>query len=267
MDSSNSNVFKRCGCRNAVTGRRLDRNCPRLGERAHGSWYFACSAPNAFGRAERIRRGGYRSRAAAVRARAGWLTASREARTGRAWTVERWLRYWLSTRVSIRPTTRLSHTGYIEKFLIPHLGHIRLTELTTRQLAAAFARISRARNRFGQPHTPSTLHHIRTTLRAALGAATRDGLIADNPARRIELPSRPRPRAVVWTPARIAHWQATGARPAMAIWTPHQLAGFLHAVKGDRLYGLWWLIALRGLRRGEALALRWTDLDLDAREA
>jgi integrase len=260
-------VFKRCGCRNPVTGRRLDRACPRLGEPDHGSWYFACSAPNVFGRAERLRRGGYPSRAAALRAREEWLTQSEEARTGRAWTVQRWLRYWLSTRVSIRPTTRLSHQGYIEQFLIPQLGHLRLADLSTRHLSAAFAQIAMGRNRFGQLHTPSTLHHVRTTLRAALNAAIREGLITDNPARRLELPTRPRPRAVMWTPARVAHWQATGTRPGMAIWTPQQLAAFLHAVRGDRLRALWWLIALRGLRRGEALALRWMDLDLQAREA
>src|SRR5256885_992018 len=43
--------------------------------------------------------------------------------------------------------------------------------------------------------------------------------------------------------------------PAMATWTPHQLAAILHVARGDRLRALWWLIALRGLRRGEAVAL------------
>ena len=61
-------VFKRCGCRNPVNGRRLDRGSPRLDERDHGTWYFACSALNVFGRAERMRRGGYPSPAAASRA-------------------------------------------------------------------------------------------------------------------------------------------------------------------------------------------------------
>jgi integrase len=41
------------------------------------------------------------------------------------------------------------------------------------------------------------------------------------------------------------------------------LAEFLHAVRDDRLFALWWLLALRGLRRGEAAALRWSDIDLD----
>jgi hypothetical protein len=62
--------------------------------------------------------------------------------------LERWLRYWLSTRVGIQPATRLSHTQYIERFLIPRLGTIRLAELTARQLTAFFAAVAQQTNRF-----------------------------------------------------------------------------------------------------------------------
>ncbi|GAA0902450.1 hypothetical protein GCM10009558_000450 [Virgisporangium aurantiacum] len=178
----------------------------------------------------------------------------------------RWLRQWLNGRVAIRPTTRLSHAGYIEQFLIPHIGRLTLKEVTVPRLSEMFARIGRQTNRAGRPHTPSTLAHIRTTLRAALNAAVRDGLITDNPARHIELPVNPRPRPVVWTPARIAAWQATGVRPRIAVWRPATLSEFLDTVRDDRLFALWWLLALRGLRRGEAAALRWSDIDLDRGE-
>jgi integrase len=160
----------------------------------------------------------------------------------------------------------LSHTSYIEQFLIPHIGHLPLAELTVARLSEMFTRIGRQTNRAGLPHTPSTLAHVRTTLRAALNAAVRDGLIAGNPARHVELPANPRPRPVVWTPARVAAWQATGARPRIAVWGPAMLAEFLDAVRDDRLFALWWLLALRGLRRGEAAALRWSDVDLDHSE-
>lgn len=105
----------------------------------------------------------------------------------------------LAGRAGIRPTTRLSHTGYIEQFLIPHIGHLRLREVTPTRLPEMFTRIAGQTNRVGRPHTPSTLAHVRTTLRAAINAAVRDGLIGDNPARHIELPANPRPRPVVWT--------------------------------------------------------------------
>jgi hypothetical protein len=93
---------------------------------------------------------------------------SRQDQTSHTWTLERWLRYWLSTRVGIRPTTRLSHTQYIDRFLIPYLGTIRLAELTTRRLTAFFTAVAQETNRFGQPHTPTSLAHIRTKLRCLL---------------------------------------------------------------------------------------------------
>jgi integrase len=67
----------------------------------------------------------------------------------------------------------------------------------------------------------------------------------------------------VWTDGRVAEWQTTGIRPAVAVWTADHLAVFLDAVTGDGLFALWWLIALRGLRRGEAAGLRWCEVDLD----
>ena len=51
------------------------------------------------------------------------------------------------------------------------------------------------------------------------------------------------------------------------MWTPAQTARFLNAIRGPRLYAAYHLIALRGLRRGEAAGLRWCDLDLDAATA
>ncbi len=115
--------------------------------------------------------------------------------------------------------------------------------------------------------TAATLNRIRATLRTALNAAIRQGLIGDNPASRVELPVARRPRAVVWTAARVEHWQRTGEHPPVAVWTAAQTAEFLHAIREHRLYAAFHLIALRGLRRGEAAGLRWCDVDLDQRVA
>ena len=57
--------------------------------------------------------------------------------------------------------------------------------------------------------------------------------------------------------------------PEMHPWTAAQLAAFLdwareHAPTG---FPLWHALAFTGMRRGEALALRWRDLDLDAATA
>lgn len=103
---------------------------------------------------------------------------------------------------------------------------------------------------------------IRATLRAALNAALRQGLVGMNPACRVEMPPARRPKAVVWTSARVQEWQRTGQRPA--VWTAGQTAQFLHAIGSHRLCAAYHLVALRGLRRGEAAGLRWCDVDLDA---
>jgi hypothetical protein len=171
--SSQGVIFKRCGCQDPRAGVSSAGVVPQLAQGGHGSWYFHVSVTNLMGRRERVRRGGYPTQAAARQARDAALGRSRQDQTSHAWTLARWLRYWLSTRVGIRPTTRLSHTHYIERFLIPHLGNIRLAELTARQLTAFFATVAQQTNRFGQPHTPTTLAHIRTTLRAALNSAIR----------------------------------------------------------------------------------------------
>jgi integrase len=128
-----------------------------------------------------------------------------------------------------------------------------------------FRELGCTNNRWGRPPTPATLHRIRATLRGALNAAIRDGLLRDNPARHIELPSPRRPHAEVWTDHRVAAWRERGERSAVAVWTVQQLAAFFAFVADDPLFALWWLIALRGLRRGEAAGLRWADVDLDAR--
>jgi integrase len=255
-------IFKRCGCRDA-TGRRLNKNCPRLAERGHGTWTFHASATNLLGRCERVRRGGFQSQAAARRARNEWLAATGADRTARSWTVERWLRYWLSTRTNLRPTTRLHYSRDAERVLIPHLGRLCLADLDARRLRAVFAEIAQTLNSKGRPQSASAMAHLRTTLRAALNLAVREGVLETNPARHIEVAGYRKPHAQVWTDGRVQEWQRTGHRPPVAVWTAEHLATFLDAVANDSLFALWWLIGLRGLRRGEACGLRWTEVDLD----
>jgi len=185
-------------------------------------------------------------------------------RPRRAGTVERWLRYWLTTRTRIRPTTLRSYETHVENHLIPHLGRLRLSEPAGWHMTGMITTIGAATNRYGRPPTPSTLRRIRATLRSALNAAIREGLLRDNPARHIELPSPRRPHAQVWTAQRVEAWEQSGERPSIAVWTLEQTATFLSFVAKDRLAVMWWLIALRGLRRGEAAGLRWADVDLDA---
>jgi integrase len=68
---------------------------------------------------------------------------------------------------------------------------------------------------------------------------------------------------VIWTKRRVRNWKQTGVRPAVAVWTPAQLGQFLASIRSHRLFAVLHLIAIRGLRRGEACGLKWDDLDLE----
>jgi hypothetical protein len=70
---------------------------------------------------------------------------------------------------------------------------------------------------------------------SALNAAVKRRLIAFNPAAFVELESGRRPKAVVWTDARVAVWRTTGERPKAAVWTPAQTGAFLDHARDDRL--------------------------------
>ena len=262
-------VYRRCGCTDPATGRQYGRACPRLAACGrHGSWYVRLELPAGLdGRRRRIRRGGYPSRKAALEVLAR-LRAPRPGDTGaRMLTVGDWLAHWLVTKTATAPSTVRGYAAHVRLYLTPYLGEVLLAELTTEHVQAMVTAIIRQHHALGTPVSAATLTRIRATLRAALNAAIRRGMISENPAAQAELPRARRPRAVVWTPYRIEQWRRTGERPPVAVWTAAQTAQFLASIEGHRLYAAYHLIALRGVRRGEAAGLRWCDIDLDGKTA
>jgi integrase len=184
-----------------------------------------------------------------------------------AWTVARWLRYWLAqAEPHLRPSTAHGYRDHIDRYLIPSIGRITPAYLTGRPLQACFSLLARQRTAKGTLIAPSTVDRVRATLRSALNAAVREGLIAGNPLAQVRLDKPVRPHPVIWTNERVQAWRHDGIRPPVAVWTLRQLVTFLTGVENDRLAALWWLIALRGLRRGEAAALDRDALDSESRE-
>jgi integrase len=267
MNGRQDIVFKRCGCTDAATGRQLAAHCPRLAEPGHGSWYYAVQVATVGGRKARYRRGGFATREAAAAARHAVLGGPADEAAAGAWTVARWLRYWLAqAEPHLRPSTAHGYRDHIDRYLIPTIGRITLADLTGKRLQACFNLLSRQRTNNGTPIAASTVDRVRATLRSALNAAVREGLIAANPLAQVRLDKPARPHPVIWTDERVEAWRRDGVRPPVAVWTLRQLVTFLTGVENDRLAALWWLIALRGLRRGEAAALDRDDLDSEARE-
>jgi integrase len=236
-----------------------------LRERSHGSWYFAVDLPGGRdGRRHQLRRGGFRTRAAAEAAKGYLLGADADCDRGLV-TLGQWLDLWLEMRQTLGYSTRRIYTQHVRDYLKPRLRGIPLSELTVGKVQAMFTSLVRLNGTRNRPLSPATLQRIRGCLHVALNDAIRRGLITHNPAHWVELPSGRRPHAVVWTEPRVAHWRATGERPAVAVWTAQQTAQFLQHVREHPLYPLYHLVALLGLRRGEAVGLRWCDLDLIAR--
>jgi integrase len=255
-------VFRRCGCRDQETGKLLGTRCTKLRSARHGSWYFSADLPSAAGQRRRVWRGGYATRAAAAAALEA--LAGPAAALAPGLTTREWLQRWLASRVSLRTSTSRSYAAHVHGYLVPYLGGIPLAELSSADVQQMFTAIIRGQAVLGPPVGPATLRRIHATLRAALNAAVRAGLIGSNPGRWPELPPVARPRPQVWTPALTERWQREGWRPVVGVWTARQTAQFLRFARDHRLYAMFHLIALRGLRRGEAAGLTWSDLDLGA---
>ncbi|UWZ37045.1 site-specific integrase [Dactylosporangium roseum] len=201
-------------------------------------------------------------------------------------TVGEWLDAWLAGRRSLRETTRRNYADNIRKYLKPHLGHIKLVRLTGKHVAAMFDAINAHNEAFqayladpdlnlGQrfdgdrrtmkPAGPAAQRRIQAALRAALNAAMRRQMITYNAATHVELPPVRSVKPLIWTDQRVAEWRRTGHIPSpVMVWTAEQTGAFLDHIIDDPLYAMYHLIALRGLRRGEACGLHRADLDLDA---
>src|SRR5262249_54287869 len=111
----------------------------------------------------------------------------------------------------------------------------------------------RADYRRGEGLSARTVRYVATILRAALSEAVTAGLLTRNPAdpEHAKPPSAKKARA-----------------PEIHPWTAGQLAAFLDwSREHSQLRPGWHVLAMTGMRRGELLALRWRDLDLDAATA
>lgn len=164
-------------------------------------------------------------------------------------TVAQYLREWLTAIEStVRPGTWASYRTNVERHAIPRIGQLPLRHLGALQLNSLYEELmadGRCDGSGGLSYR--TVRYTHTILHRALRDAVRWGLLARNPA---DLADPPKHRT-----------------PEMQVWTTEQLRTFLRSVNDDRLYGFWLLIATTGLRRGEALGLRWGDVDLDAGRA
>lgn len=165
-------------------------------------------------------------------------------------TTEEWLRTWfdLYSKPNLRETTQEQYTNFLEKHLIPNIGDIPLEKLTSLRFQRLYQDL-RTSGRVVQNKaassglSPKTVRSIHMVLHSALEQAVKEGLIKKNPTGGCNPPKL--------------------ERKEMKVIQPEQIGAYLQAAANRNVLPMFYLELTSGLRRGELLALLWTDLDLE----
>lgn len=152
-------------------------------------------------------------------------------------TVGEYLDTWLKDVVvhTVRPTTHESYARYVRLHITPTLGKLQLSKLQPMHLQHLYSELLSAGK------SKRTVQYLNAILHRALKHAVRQRLIISNPADAVDAP-RP-------------------DRKEMKVFTSGQLEQLVKAMAGDRLAPLYYLAIATGCRRGELIALRWSDVD------
>ncbi|MFE1235601.1 tyrosine-type recombinase/integrase [Streptomyces tendae] len=160
-------------------------------------------------------------------------------KAGRAWTVEAWLTHWVETiaPLAVNENTMVGYGVAVRKHLIPALGAHRLDKLGPEHIERFYGRMQADGRRAG------TIHQIHRTFRTALNEAVRRGHLTRNP---VQLAKAPRVSEEEIEP-----------------FTVEEVKRLLRAADGRRNSARWAVALALGLRQGEALGLKWADVDME----
>jgi integrase len=156
---------------------------------------------------------------------------------------------WLpAARIRLADSTYESYERNVRHHVVPHIGGRKLQSVdgtTLNRLYALLLESGRKRGKQSPGLKPRTVRYIHTIVHSAFGDAVKWRKLTVNPADHAKPPSAKSARA-----------------PEMKTWTSTELATFLRRTAGDRYGFAWSFLATTGCRRGEALGLRWSDVDL-----
>ena len=162
---------------------------------------------------------------------------------------------WLDSK-KIANSTRAGYEKIIRVHLVPRIGHLKLRDIYATTIAKLYKDLEASGNKGrlteGMALTANTVNKIHIVLGSILQSAVYDGKLTVNHAR-----NNPH---VVMAP--------TGAdileqQEELQVWNAEELEEFLWwaSNQADELYPLWHLLAWSGMRRGEAVALKWQDIN------
>ena len=161
-----------------------------------------------------------------------------------------YLTAWLDTYArsgTVKHSTIAATRNHVVAHIVPHIGHIPLNKLTAAHVQGFYADLltnGEAHYKKGRGLSPKSVRNIAGTLHKAIGEGVKFDQIVRNVADGVSLPRY--------------------ERRELQRWEPYQIGQFLRhrADNGDYLYAVWRLMFAIGLRRGEVLGLRWSDIDM-----
>ena len=151
--------------------------------------------------------------------------------------LETFLQEWLAGAVAARVTAKTAsdYASLLRLHVTPSLGDRKLSQLASVDIQKLYTGM------LERGLSARTIRYTHAVLSSALQQSVKWGLLSRNPAKAVDLPRND--------------------QREMKVLSPKQATAFLTAAKDDRWNALWHLLLVTGMRPGEALALRWSDLD------
>lgn len=243
-------IFKRC----SKCGRRFEgRKCERCGNESF-SWSYVVDVAHPGEKRKQRTKAGFATKKQALESLNDLLGSMQQGTYVRPskLTLGKFLQdEWLpAIRSTVRPSTFRSYQLQVNRHIVPRLGSVALQRLDGGAINRLYEKLRQEGRNDGKGLSPASVRRVHAALRRALKDAVRWGKLMRNPADSADPPTA----------------RAAKARE-MTTWTADELRDFLDFTEDDPNSTLWLMLASTGLRRGEALGLRWKDVDLDTARA